>query len=201
VPPRISGQFASPNGTTVRELDLPKCYEIRPRSFTDDRGVFSKPFDRNLFKKFGFDPQFAETFYTVSDANVLRGMHLQLPPAEHSKLVYCVAGRILDVALDLRFGRPTYGQHTSLELSADDRNVVYLPSGVAHGFYVLEAPSIVIYQVTSVHSPQLDAGIRWDSFGMKWPSQTPLISVRDNALPDLGTFKSPFDETTVASDH
>lgn len=119
-------------------------------------------------------------------------MHFQLPPADQVKMVYCVVGRVLDVILDLRVGAPTFGRHVTRELSAAEHNAVYLPSGIAHGFYVLEAPALVIYNVTSEHAPALDSGVRWDSFGMRWPSDAPIVSDRDSRLPTLDQFRSPF---------
>ena len=167
----------------VQPLDLAECFEIVPPIHRDARGIFVKPFSRLLFERYGMESSFAETFYTVSGPNVLRGMHLQLPPIAHAKLISCVAGRILDVALDLRSAYPTYGQFVALELDGDRCNAVYLTHGVAHGFYVLEAPAIVVYAATTVHVPSLDAGVAWNSFGMRWPSENPVISERDASLP------------------
>ena len=119
-------------------------------------------------------------------------MHLQLPPADHAKLVYCISGAIFDMALDLRVGSPTYGEHEAYELSAEYNNAAYLPSGIAHGFFVRSAPAVVVYQVTSEHSPAHDTGIRWDSFGASWPQSTPVVSTRDEGLTPFQQFKSPF---------
>jgi dTDP-4-dehydrorhamnose 3,5-epimerase len=118
-------------------------------------------------------------------------MHFQLPPNAHSKIVYCTAGTILDVALDLRAGSPTYAQHISLEISADKGNMLYLPEGFAHGFYsVTEAT--VAYNVGTVYNPESDAGILWSSIGMDWPNANPDLSDRDTTFPSLSDFQSPF---------
>ena len=151
-----------------------------------------KSFKESDFTKLGLECDFKESFYTESTANVLRGMHFQLPPADHAKLVYCIHGSILDVALDIRVGSPTYGEHELFELRAEWNNAVYLPRGIAHGFYVREAPSLVVYQVTSEHDSSCDTGIRWDSFGAEWPLSSPLISPRDEALTPWQEFDSPF---------
>ncbi len=135
---------------------------------------------------------FAENFFTISGEKVLRGMHFQMPPADHAKLVYCVAGAVMDVGLDLRVGSPTFGEHFVIELSAERNNAVYMPEGVAHGFYVREGPAVMIYNVGSEHSPTLDAGILWQSFGACWPEDAPVISARDSRLPALSEFQSPF---------
>lgn len=178
--------------SSIRNLDIIGCYEFIAPQMSDERGVFTKPFRRSLIDKKGVHFDVAESFYTNSTANVLRGMHFQLPPADQSKMVYCVVGRVLDVILDLRVGSPTFGQHVVFELSAAEHNAIYLPSGIAHGFYVLEAPALLIYSVTSEYAPALDSGVRWDSFGMRWPTNTPVVSDRDSRLQTLDTFRSPF---------
>ena len=158
----------------------------------DARGSFVKVFHAPAFAAHGLRSDFRETFYTVSGENVLRGMHFQLPPADHAKLVYCVSGSAMDVSLDLRTGSPAFGRFTVIELSADKHNGIYLPSGVAHGFHVREAPAVMVYHVTSEHSPALESGVRWDSFGAPWRTQSPLLSARDRALPRLEDFRTPF---------
>ena len=135
---------------------------------------------------------FGETFYTVSGTNVLRGMHFQMPPADQAKLVYCISGAIFDIALDMRAGSPTFGEHETFELSEGAHNALYLPRGMAHGFYTRTAPAVVVYQVTSEHSPANDFGVRWDSFGATWPLGEPVISNRDEALIPFQQFESPF---------
>ncbi|MGE5111831.1 MAG: dTDP-4-dehydrorhamnose 3,5-epimerase family protein, partial [Acidobacteriaceae bacterium] len=101
-------------------------------------------------------------------------------------------GRILDVCLDLRLGSPAYGQYWVTEISGDQNKAVYMPSGIAHGFYVLEPPALTVYHVTTEHNSSLDTGIAWDSFGMQWPAKMPLISSRDGEWPKFRDFKSPF---------
>ncbi len=164
---------------------------MRALVHTDARGSFAKMFEASQFAERGLSRDFAEVFYTISHENVLRGMHLQLPPAEQDKFLYCVYGSILDVALDLRAGS-AYGDYCTLEVSPTRGNGVYLAPGVAHGFYVLEAPAVVVYHTTSGHVPSLDAGIKWDSFGMNWPCRNPKISERDGLLPAFADFATPF---------
>jgi dTDP-4-dehydrorhamnose 3,5-epimerase len=115
-------------------------------------------------------------------------MHLQLPPADGAKLVYCLEGAILDVALDLRPNSPSFGQTATFELSADKHTAAYIPTGVAHGFLVRRAPALMMYHVTSEFNPHLDSGIRWNSFGFDWPCTDPLISPRDAELPLFSEF-------------
>lgn len=174
------------------ETPIPGCWELRYRLFEDNRGRFVKTFHRDTFAAAGLETSFAEEYHSVSHQGVLRGLHFQTPPMDHVKLVYAIAGMVLDVVLDLRVGSPTYGRHHMLELSATAANALYLPKGVAHGFYVPECEAIVAYKVTSVHSPFHDHGIRWDSAGISWPKGVPVLSERDRGFPDLSDFVSPF---------
>jgi dTDP-4-dehydrorhamnose 3,5-epimerase len=177
---------------TFSECELPGCYEIQLPVHSDARGSFVKTIVSSQFAERELEAGFVETFYTVSGENVLRGVHLQLPPADHAKLVYCVAGGVMDVCLDVRRGSPAFGRHIVIELAAERNNAIYLPRGVAHGFYVRQAPAIIVYHVTSEHVPRLDSGIAWNSFGAVWPTDSPLLSPRDAALTPFKNFASPF---------
>ena len=167
------------------------CYVLQPLIFEDIRGVFVKSFNTLQFEELGLRSDFSEQYYTSSRRRVLRGMHFQAPPMHHSKLVFCVEGRVLDVALDLRQASATYQQYCSVELSSVLGNMVYLEPGFAHGFYVLSEIATVVYNVTSVFSPEHDQGVRWNSFGLRWPDSDPILSVRDANLPLLADIK-PF---------
>jgi dTDP-4-dehydrorhamnose 3,5-epimerase len=180
------------NSIRFTECRLPGCFLLDFPAFRDHRGLFVKSFRQSDFQQRGLEYDFTESFYTESGENVLRGMHFQLPPADHAKLVYCISGAIFDMALDLRVGSPTYGEHESYELSAEYNNAAYLPRGIAHGFFVRSAPAVVVYQVTSEHSPEHDTGIRWDSFSAKWPQSAPVVSRRDEGLTPFQQFNSPF---------
>ena len=151
-----------------------------------------KTIHRGAFAEVGLRSDFAEAYYSVSRASVLRGMHCQAAPYEHSKLVYCVVGRVLDVTVDLRREGPRFGAFAVVELSAASGNMVYIPPGFAHGFLVLEEQAIVAYHVTSEHEPTADMGVRWDSFGFEWPVREPVVSARDAALPSLTEFRGAF---------
>ena len=174
------------------ESKLAGCFVVQFPVFDDFRGHFVKTIQRSVFEAKGLEGDFRECFYSTSFQHVLRGMHFQTPPSDHAKLVYCTAGAIYDVALDLRVGSPTYGLHEVYELSAGASNAVYLPRGIAHGFYVREAPAVMVYHVTSEHNPARDAGIRWDSFGAAWPSSAPIVSQRDSSFVSFDDFESPF---------
>ena len=119
-------------------------------------------------------------------------MHFQVPPADLVKTVCCATGRVLDVVVDLRVGSPTYGQHEAFILDAAAPEIVYIPAGLAHGFLVLSTESLMLYQVTHDYAPKSDSGIRWDSCGIAWGVTNPVVSERDDALPRLADFASPF---------
>ncbi len=174
------------------ETGIPGCVAVRPRVFRDLRGAFVKTFHEPSFEAAGLRTDWREGIYSVSARGVIRGMHFQLPPADHAKLVYCVSGRVVDVIVDLRRGSPTYGEHRCVELDSEQGTGVYVPSGCAHGFVALSEGATVRYDVTSVHSPEHDAGIAWDSFGFDWPIADPILSDRDRQQPRLDQFDSPF---------
>jgi dTDP-4-dehydrorhamnose 3,5-epimerase len=176
----------------LAETGIPGCYLVKPRVLGDVRGTFVKTFHEPEFQKLGLRSDWREEYHSFSRRDVIRGMHFQLPPADHAKLVYCIAGTVLDVILDLRQGSPTYGQHRSIELDAAEGTGIYVPTGCAHGFLSMSDTSIMYYKVTSVHSPEHDAGIAWDSFGFAWPVGDPVMSERDRRHPALADFVSPF---------
>lgn len=176
----------------IEQTGLPGCYELFPQVFRDHRGCFVKTFHEDAFVEAGLVGHFAEEYYSVSHRRVLRGLHFQIPPSDHVKLVYCIAGFVLDVVVDVREGSPTFGQHQTFTLNARRRSLVYIPSGLAHGFYVLSANATLVYKTTSVHSPEHDTGIRWNSAGIEWPDTTPVVSARDQAFPALSEFRTPF---------
>ncbi len=171
---------------------LPGALIIESNHFKDDRGGFVKVFHEEEFAAQGLAFRPAEEYYSVSKRGVLRGMHFQIPPAAHEKLVYCLHGRVLDVLVDLRKGSPAFGRHFSVELNATAPRCLFIPVGLAHGFLSLEEDSMMVYSVTTVHAPACDRGIRWDSFGMDWPTTEPCLSARDSAFSTLAAFYSPF---------
>lgn len=174
-----------------RQTAISGCFELQPIVRTDSRGQFVKTFHADYFASNNLETDFREQYYSVSRKGVLRGMHFQRPPHGHSKLVYCTSGTIQDVVVDLRIGSPSYGEHVSLEISADTGNILYLTEGLAHGFYAM-TDATVVYNVSTVFSPESDAGILWSSIGMNWPDTSPDLSERDMNFPTLAEFKSPF---------
>ncbi len=171
---------------------LPGLVVYWPKLHSDDRGLFVKTFHAPSFAAAGLTFDTREEFYSLSRRGVLRGMHFQIPPHAHAKLVTCLRGRILDVVVDLRRGSPTYRQSWSMELGEESRPVLHVPVGLAHGFLALSEEALVHYRTSTEHNPEHDRGIRWDSFGFAWPEPQPLVSPRDAAFPALADFSTQF---------
>lgn len=176
----------------VRPTAISGVLAVKPRVAVDRRGSFVKVFHKDLFAAQGLDTALAEVFFSTSGAGVLRGLHIQEPPHDHVKVVGCVAGAVFDAVLDLRRGSPTFGASATFRLSADDGTLLYIPQGVAHGFCVERATATMVYLTTSVHHPEADTGILWDSAGIGWPVGDPILSDRDRRLPALADYDSPF---------
>lgn len=174
----------------IIQTNLDGVFELQPKVFSDHRGTLTKPFHAVDFSKLGLASDFQETFYSVSKQNVLRGMHFQLPPYDHEKLVFVANGEVLDVAVDIRKDSRTFGKFHSIVLSAKKGNSLYLSKGFAHGFLTLSKSAVVMYQTTTVHSPSHDSGIRWDSFGFEWQVENPIISEKDSLLPTIFEHKN-----------
>jgi dTDP-4-dehydrorhamnose 3,5-epimerase/CDP-3, 6-dideoxy-D-glycero-D-glycero-4-hexulose-5-epimerase len=160
--------------------------------FRDARGSFKKVLTKDDFEDLSLESDFAELYYSISKKDVIRGMHFQLPPMDHVKMVYVINGKIIDVCLDLRHSSRTFGKYFSCVLSGDDDNYLYIPSGVAHGFASLEDNTIVHYAQTTCYSKEHDFGIRYDSFGFDWHIERPVISERDATFPRLSDFDTVF---------
>lgn len=175
-----------------KPLEIPGVYEIEMFHVGDDRGMFVKPFHKETLAKAGLVDTFEESFYSTNKRGVIRGMHFQRPPFDHAKIVYCTSGRLLDVILDIRIGSPTYGKCVSIELSGDNFKAAYLPTGVAHGFCVLEDDTTMVYLTSTMHAPQYDDGIRYDSFGFEWPIRDGIHSERDLKFETVNAIDSPF---------
>jgi dTDP-4-dehydrorhamnose 3,5-epimerase len=158
----------------------------------DVRGSFVKNFNRHDFDRFGLECDFRESYYTKSKEDVIRGMHFQVPPHDHAKLITVISGSIIDVVVDIRKSSPTYGRHFEIELSRENRKSLYIPRGLAHGFGVLSEQAIAYYQVTSEYHPESDKGILYNSFNFRWPIDSPVLSERDKSFPGLDCYKSPF---------
>ncbi len=176
----------------IKKTKIPGCFNIDAFKMEDDRGTFVKTFHKDLFEKYNLDTDYVEEYYSYSVRRVIRGLHFQAPPMEHTKLVYCAYGKVMDAVVDLRVGSPSHGRYQVFELSADKGNLLYIPTGLAHGFAVLSHSAVVVYNVTTVYSAKCDNGILWNSAGIPWPYDNPIMSDRDKMFETLEEFASPF---------
>ncbi len=171
---------------------------IKPRRHADDRGWFSETYNRRNLAAAGLEFEFIQDNQAYSrDRFVLRGLHFQAPPSAQTKLVRCVAGAIWDVAVDIRRGSPTYGQHVAAELTAENGWQLLVPRGYAHGYLTLQPDTEVQYKVDSYYAPTSEGGLIWSDpdLALPWPleGETPMVAAKDAVLPKLAAFESPFD--------
>jgi dTDP-4-dehydrorhamnose 3,5-epimerase len=154
---------------------------------TDERGFFARSFCRHEFVARGLNPELAQCNVSLNRRRgTLRGMHWQAAPHEEAKLVRCTRGMLHDVIIDLRAGSPTYRRHAAVLLSAENRRMLYVPEGCAHGFLTLEDDTEVLYQMSAFYAPESAQGVRFDdpAFGIRWPAEVTVISERDRGYPD-----------------
>ena len=170
---------------------------IEPTVFGDARGYFLESYNKMKFEKIIGKISFVQDNESKSSRGVLRGLHFQKPPFEQAKLVRCIKGKVLDVAVDIRKGSKTFGKYVSVELSEENKRQLFIPRGFAHGFLALTEYAIFSYKVDNVYAPKYDAGIKWNDkelnidWGIEY-SQV-FVSEKDSNLPYLTDFKSPFD--------
>jgi dTDP-4-dehydrorhamnose 3,5-epimerase len=176
----------------ISETKINDCFLLRPSIHSDARGSFVKTYHKDKYKEYGLNVDFKEDFYSISKKNVIRGFHLGKFPSNHEKTVTCLNGSVEDVILDLRIGSPSFGHYESFELNSINKNILYIPEGVAHGFCSKSENSILYYKVTSLFNPEDDIGILWNSTNYQWSVKNPIISERDKNLPKFSNFESPF---------
>lgn len=175
----------------ITELELSGVKLIQNFYLRDERGLFCKTFHIDSFLKNGLLKEIKESYYSVSQKGVVRGMHFQVPPNQHNKLVSIIDGTVLDVIIDLRKSSPTYGKTIGIELD-DQGKSIYIPKGFAHGFKVLSKSATMLYMQDSVYHPPADKGILWSSIDFDWNIKNPILSERDQSFPALNDFNSPF---------
>ena len=170
---------------------------IEPKVFRDARGYFFESFSQREFNENVMPINFVQDNESMSSYGVMRGLHFQCPPYTQSKLVRCVKGRVLDVAVDIRKGSPTFGQHVAVELTEENHRQLFIPRGFAHGFAVLSEVAIFQYKCDNFYAPQADGGIqlRDEELGIDWriPTAEAILSEKDLKHPLLKDFNSPFD--------
>ena len=166
---------------STSEFKISGLKVITPKFYKDQRGIFYESYKKSNFEMFGIKSEFVQVNVSISKINVLRGLHYQIQPNGQAKLVTVVKGTILDVAVDIRKGSPTFGQYQIIELNEDDGKMFWIPEGFAHGFLSLKDHTMVMYWVTREYSPSHERGIIWNdpAIGIKWPEVTPILSEKD----------------------
>lgn len=182
----------------VKKTEIEGVLIIEPKVFGDARGYFLESFNAKEFaEKTGLNINFVQDNESMSSYGVMRGLHFQRPPFTQSKLVRCVKGAVLDVAVDIRKGSPTYGKHVAVELTEDNHRQFFVPRGFAHGFAVLSEVAVFQYKCDNFYAPQADGGISIldNSLGIDWkiPTEKALLSEKDTKHALLKDFESPFD--------
>ena len=175
---------------TFKETKLQGAFIIEPEMLIDERGAFARTFCRKDFESHGLNGSISQCSISLNTRKyTLRGMHYQKKPCAEAKLVRCSRGAIYDVIVDLRYDSPTFKQWTSVEISAENRKMVYVPVDFAHGFQTLTDGTEVIYQMSEFYSPSHADGFRWNdpSFKIKWPSDNFVISSKDQTYPYFKT--------------
>lgn len=169
------------------KTEIPEVVIIEPRVFADDRGFFMETYKRSEFAALGIGEIFVQVNRSKSPKGILRGLHYQKQPLAQGKLVHALAGEIFDVAVDIRQGAPTFGRSVIIELSSENKRMLYVPAGFAHGFCVVSDDAEVSYMTTAEYAPEWEAGIRWDDPDLKidWPITSPRLSQRDRLWPCL----------------
>lgn len=167
---------------------------LTPQRHGDARGFFSETWNRKRLQEAGINIDFVQDNQSLSErANTLRGLHFQTPPHAQTKLVRCGRGRLWDVAVDIRQGSPTYGQHVGVELSFENGKQLLVPAGFAHGFVTRTPDTEIIYKCSDYYAPDCDRAIHWNSCGINWAlTGDPVLSEKDSAAPDFDTLDSPF---------
>lgn len=178
----------------IRKTEIEGVFIIENFNSSDDRGSFTKTYHNEFFEESGFCTNFKESYFSISKKNVIRGMHFQLPPYDHEKLVYVAKGEVVDVILDMRKKSDTFGKTISIVLNDNNHRSVYIPKGLAHGFKSMVDNTIMIYNVSTVYNNEADYGVRFDSIDFNWYMDIPIISNRDKSLTTFEEFKksNPF---------
>jgi len=178
----------------IETTRLPGVLVLTPARFGDARGFFSESWNRRTLEKAGLDlPEFVQDNHSISHkTGTLRGLHYQSPPHAQGKLVRCGRGSLFDVAVDARVGSPTYGQWFGTELSFENGRQLWVPAGCLHGFVTREPDTEVVYKCTDYFDAGADGAVRWDSLGIDWGVDEPVLSDKDSRAPAFADWTSPF---------
>ncbi len=174
----------------IKETAIPDVKLIEPRVFEDNRGYFYEAYRQSVLQEAGIEAHFVQDNVSKSIRNTLRGLHYQIINPQ-AKLVQCLHGNIIDVAVDIRRHSPTFGKHVAAELSSQNKQLLFIPEGFAHGFLVLSEEAVVSYKCTDYYNAAGERGIKWDDpeIGINWNVENPVLSEKDRHLPLLSELK------------
>ncbi|MEG1286827.1 dTDP-4-dehydrorhamnose 3,5-epimerase family protein [Clostridium sp.] len=179
----------------VKALAVDGCYLITPTVFMENTCDLIRVFNDTQFNIYGLSTNFKEEYYAIAKPGVVRGMHYQLPPEEHDKLITCIIGEIQDVVIDLRRSSKTYGKYIVVELNEFNKDLLYVPEGCAHGYYIKgDKDALIFYKVTKPFNDKYRAGIHWDSLNIPWEFKKDEVKVEDwdSKLVKFEDFETPF---------
>ena len=178
----------------IIKTPIPELIEIDPLVFGDERGYFYESYNKQKFADIGITDEFVQDNQSFSAKHVLRGLHFQNPPFAQGKLVRVIRGAVLDVAVDIRIGSPTYGQHHKVVLTGRDKRMFWIPPGFAHGFVTLEDDTIFVYKCTSLYDKESEGSILWNDpqLNIDWGVDNPSLSEKDKVAPAFGELRSKF---------
>lgn len=167
---------------------------VKPKVFKDERGYFFESFNKNEFKRNAIDVDFVQDNQSKSDRNVLRGLHFQNPPFAQGKLVQVIKGAVLDVVVDIRKNSTTYGKHFKIELSEENKTMLFIPPGFAHGFLTLLDETIFSYKCTNFYNKESEKSLLWNdkTLNIDWDVSSPILSEKDKLAENFQSFTSPF---------
>jgi dTDP-4-dehydrorhamnose 3,5-epimerase len=168
----------------ISRFDVEGLVLINPKVFTDERGYFYESFNHEAFSKAGLETNFVQDNQSLSRKGTLRGLHFQNPPYAQGKLVRVVKGAVLDIAVDIRRNSPTYGRHVAVELTGNNKLMLWIPPGFAHGFITLEDDTLFLYKCTNLYHKDSESGIIWndEELNIDWGNSKPIVSGKDLQL-------------------
>lgn len=178
----------------ITQTEIPGLLIIEPDVFRDERGYFCETYNEAKLSQLGFTQNFVQDNESKSSKGVLRGIHFQKPPFAQAKLVRVVSGSVIDFAVDLRKGSPTYGKYKAVKLEAEKKNMLYLPEGFGHAFVSLEDNTIFSYKCSNLYNKESESGILFSDpdLAIDWQIENPILSDKDKILPCFKDFDSPF---------
>ncbi|MEM3845503.1 MAG: dTDP-4-dehydrorhamnose 3,5-epimerase [Candidatus Parvarchaeota archaeon] len=173
-------------------LEIEGLVLIKPKVYYDNRGFFMETYSKKEFEEHGIKTEFVQDNHSWSIKNTLRGLHFQKEPYSQAKLIRCISGEILDVAVDIRKNKKTFGKHVKINLSAENKYMLFIPEGFAHGFLVLSDYAEIIYKVSKFYNKEYESGIIWNDpeLAIEWPVKNPILSENDRSRPRFSEIKN-----------